>query len=221
MATQQTVFQPIPDREEIDARIAAMLPLVRENALAGERERKVADEVIEAFKGTGIHLALQPRRYGGWERGYETVIDVSSALGTACASTAWVCGLYMIHNWALTLFPEEFQDEIWSETPGGGHFGVLRAGRHRDRGGWRIPSLRPVQVFQRLPACRLESVRRLAPHRLGRRNGARLRADPQQRLSRSTGRAGTMSASPRPGATTCWWTMRSCPRAACSPSPRR
>ncbi len=116
MATRQTVFQPIPEREEINARIAAMLPLVRENALAGERGRKVADEVIEAFKDTGIHLALQPRRYGGWEHGYETVIDVSSALGTACASTAWVCGLYMIHNWALTLFPEEFQDEIWSET---------------------------------------------------------------------------------------------------------
>ena len=118
MATRQSVFEATPDREEIQSRIAAMLPLVRDNALAGERDRKVADEVIEAFLGTGIHLALQPRRYGGWERGYETVIDVSATLGTACASTAWVCGLYMIHNWALTLFPEAAQDEIWSESPG-------------------------------------------------------------------------------------------------------
>ena len=118
MAIRQIAFDAVPDRDEIGARIAAMLPLVRDRALAGERERKIDDEVIEAFIGTGIHLALQPRRYGGWERGYETAIDVSSALGTACASTAWVCGLYMIHNWALTLFPEEAQDEIWGENRG-------------------------------------------------------------------------------------------------------
>jgi len=43
---------------------------------------------------------------------------LSATLGTGCASTAWVCGLYMIHNWALTLFPETPQDEIWSKNDG-------------------------------------------------------------------------------------------------------
>ena len=46
------------------------------------------------------------------------MIDVSARLAEGCASTAWVCGLYMIHNWLLTLFPESVQDEIWSENPG-------------------------------------------------------------------------------------------------------
>ena len=118
LAKRRTVDEAVPDRDEIKARIEAMMPLVHELAPKGERDRKVADEVIEAFRDAEIHRALQPRRYGGWERGYETVIDVSSTLGTACASTAWVCGLYMIHNWAMTLFPEEAQDEVWSEIPG-------------------------------------------------------------------------------------------------------
>ena len=118
LAKRQAVDEAVPDRDEIKARTEAMMPLVRELALKGERDRKVADEVIEAYRDAEIHRALQPRRYGGWERGYETVIDVSSTLGAACASTAWVCGLYMIHNWAMTLFPEEAQDEIWSENPG-------------------------------------------------------------------------------------------------------
>ena len=118
LATRQTVTPAVPDRDEIKARIAALLPLAREKALENEREGKIADAVIEAYKETGIHRALQPRRYGGWECGYETLIDLSAVLGTVCASTAWVCGLYMIHNWALTLFPEAAQDEIWSENPG-------------------------------------------------------------------------------------------------------
>lgn len=118
VAKRQAFDDAVPTREEIATRVEAMLPLVRELALKGERERKVADEVIEAFRGAGIHRALQPRRYGGWERGYETVIDVSARLAEGCASTAWVCGLYMIHNWLLTLFPESVQDEVWSENPG-------------------------------------------------------------------------------------------------------
>ena len=118
LATRQTIPPAVPGREEIKARIAALLPLARDTALENEREGRIADAVIEAYKASGIHRALQPRRYGGWEGGYQTLVDLSATLGAGCASTAWVCGLYMIHNWALTLFPETAQDEIWSENDG-------------------------------------------------------------------------------------------------------
>lgn len=116
-ATRQTAIRDVPDRDEIKARTAAILPLVREKALAGERDRKVADAVIEAFRGAGIHRALQPRRYGGWERGLESLIDVSATLALGCASTAWVCGIYVVHNWLMTQFPETAQDEVWGDGP--------------------------------------------------------------------------------------------------------
>ena len=108
----------VPDRDGIRARAEAILPLARDLALAGERDRKAADAVIGALKDAEIHRALQPRRFGGWERGYESLIDVSATLSRGCASTAWVCGLYVIHNWLLALFPEPAQDEIWGGNPG-------------------------------------------------------------------------------------------------------
>ena len=140
LATRRTIPPAVPDRDEIKARIAALLPLAREKALENERERKIADAVIEAYKETGIHRAFQPRRYGGWERGYETLVDMSAVLGAACASTAWVCGVYMIHNWALALFPEAAQDEIWSENPGAAISGSYApAGRATAvEGGYRL-----------------------------------------------------------------------------------
>lgn len=116
MATAVTQAQAInvPGREEVKARARAILPLAREHAQEAERNRKCADEVIEAFRDAEIHRALQPRRFGGWELGFESLIDVSSTLSQGCTSTAWVCGLYMVHQWLATLFPEEFQEELWS-----------------------------------------------------------------------------------------------------------
>ena len=50
LAKRRTVDEAVPDRDEIKARIEAMMPLVHELAPKGERDRKVADEVIEAFR---------------------------------------------------------------------------------------------------------------------------------------------------------------------------
>ncbi len=114
LATRQPLADAVPSRDEIASRAESLLPLVREMAPEAERSRKVSDAVIEAFMGAELHRTMRPRRYGGWERGFESLIDVSAALSRGCASTAWVCGLYIVHNWLLTLFPEEMQDEAWS-----------------------------------------------------------------------------------------------------------
>ena len=58
LATRQTVTPAVPDRDEIKTRIAALLPLARENALENERESKIADAVIEAYRDSGIHRAF-------------------------------------------------------------------------------------------------------------------------------------------------------------------
>ena len=118
LATQHSPTPAAPDRDEIRARAEAIMPMARDMALASERDRKAADAVIEAYKSAEIHRALQPRRYGGWEQGYETLIDVSTTLSRGCASTGWINGIYMIHTWLLALFPEPAQDEIWGAIPG-------------------------------------------------------------------------------------------------------
>ncbi len=60
LATRQTIPPAVPDREEIKARIAALPPLARDTALENEREGRIADAVIEAYKASGIHRVPSP-----------------------------------------------------------------------------------------------------------------------------------------------------------------
>ena len=109
-----------PVAASADDLVEAALALVDDIAAradACEANRRVPQETVEAFKATGAHRAIQPARYGGRESGFEPMLDISFAYGQKCASTAWVCGLYMVHNWLLGLFPEQCQDEVWGENP--------------------------------------------------------------------------------------------------------
>jgi alkylation response protein AidB-like acyl-CoA dehydrogenase len=49
--------------------------------------------------------------------GFSALLQTSFAIGKVCASSAWVCGLYMVHNWLGALFPKQAQDEIWGQDP--------------------------------------------------------------------------------------------------------
>jgi alkylation response protein AidB-like acyl-CoA dehydrogenase len=50
--------------------------------------------------------------------GFSALLETSVAIGKVCASSAWVCGLYMVHNWFGGLFPKQAQDEMWGADPG-------------------------------------------------------------------------------------------------------
>jgi alkylation response protein AidB-like acyl-CoA dehydrogenase len=58
----------------------------------------------------------------------------------ADASTAWVAGLAIMHQWLIALFPPEAQDEIWRDNPDAITFGSYApAGTcERAAGGFRI-----------------------------------------------------------------------------------
>ena len=59
-----------------------------------------------------------PAAYGGYEMGFSALLDTSFSIGKVCASSAWVCGLYMVHNWLGGLFPKKAQDELWGQDSG-------------------------------------------------------------------------------------------------------
>jgi alkylation response protein AidB-like acyl-CoA dehydrogenase len=50
--------------------------------------------------------------------GFSALLETSFSIGKVCASSAWVCGLYMVHNWLGGLFPKKAQDELWGQDPG-------------------------------------------------------------------------------------------------------
>jgi resorcinol 4-hydroxylase (FADH2) len=89
--------------------------LARACAERTESERRVPDEVISRAHETGLFRVMQPRVYGGFEYGFEAMIEVGAAVGAGCGSAGWVISLGIIHKWLIAMFPREAQEEFWAD----------------------------------------------------------------------------------------------------------
>jgi alkylation response protein AidB-like acyl-CoA dehydrogenase len=106
-------FVATPTYEDLIARGHAKVPFFADRAARCESDCRVSDEAIEQFRETGLHKTLLPAPYGGYEMGFSALLETSFSIGRVCASSAWVLGLYMAHNWFGGLFPKKAQDELW------------------------------------------------------------------------------------------------------------
>lgn len=100
---------------ELVARARALTPLLAENALQAEKQRKPVDAVIKALEEAEIYKLMVPKCYGGLELDLDTFFDVGVALAEGDASIAWVSNFYVEHNWILSQFPEAFQKELFAD----------------------------------------------------------------------------------------------------------
>jgi alkylation response protein AidB-like acyl-CoA dehydrogenase len=103
----------IPEAAELTARAAAMRADLRARAQACEDARTVPDETMEALRAAGLFRILQPRRFGGYELDFATLIGVITEVSRGCGSTGWVYMIGAIHQWLAAQFPVEVQAEIW------------------------------------------------------------------------------------------------------------
>ena len=118
IATVSARAAEAPACDELIARAHALVPYFAEQAARCESDWRVSDESVERFRDTGLHKTLMPAAYGGYEMGFSAMLETSVAIGKVCTSSAWVCGLYIVHNWVGALFPKEAQDELWGRDPG-------------------------------------------------------------------------------------------------------
>jgi alkylation response protein AidB-like acyl-CoA dehydrogenase len=118
MATASVGAVEAPVYEDFIARGHALVPDFADRAVQCETDCRVSDEMVERFRQTGLHKALLPAAYGGYEMGFSAVLETSFSIAKVCASSAWVCGLYMAHSWFGGLFPKQMQDEMWDQDPG-------------------------------------------------------------------------------------------------------
>ncbi|MDB5697779.1 MAG: hypothetical protein JWN69_583 [Alphaproteobacteria bacterium] len=98
-------------------RARALVPLLAERADATERNRRVSDEVIARMDDADLYRVLRPKRFGGLEQDFGTVMDITCELGRGCASTAWVYSGYATSNFLMALFPAEAQEDVWGDNP--------------------------------------------------------------------------------------------------------
>lgn len=106
-----------PGREEMVARAAALTPRLAERAGDVERTREIHPDTVEDFWETRLWSILKPRRYGGLELDYGTVIDIPDRIARGCASTAWIFGNLISHDWMLPMWRAEAQDAVWKDNP--------------------------------------------------------------------------------------------------------
>jgi 3-hydroxy-9,10-secoandrosta-1,3,5(10)-triene-9,17-dione monooxygenase len=146
----------IPTRADLVARARALQPLLREHSARADAERRASDAVIDAVTEAGFYRLLSPRRFGGYEAGIRTTLEISEVLGEADGSVAWLVGLGSNAGWLAAHFSEQAQSEIYADngnariagsaTPGSaqrvagglrvsGHWGYASGSPHATWGG--------------------------------------------------------------------------------------
>jgi 3-hydroxy-9,10-secoandrosta-1,3,5(10)-triene-9,17-dione monooxygenase len=102
---------------ELLDRAVALKPLLRKHTATGEISRRASDEAIDAITAAGLFRLRTPSRFGGYEASARTVLDVTSALGEADGSAAWLVGLTATSDWMGSQASEQAQQEIYGPDP--------------------------------------------------------------------------------------------------------
>ena len=76
-------------REELVGRARDLIPAMRERAAATEKARKLLDETINDFHDAGLMRMHQPKRVGGAETHFTTLLETCAAIAEGCASSTW------------------------------------------------------------------------------------------------------------------------------------
>ena len=104
-----------PSAAELVDRARAIAGIARERALETETARRVSDDMIARIRQAGLFKIMQPQAYGGFEYGFDVMVQVQATIASGCGSTGWVFGLLASQQWLIACFSKAAQDEIWSD----------------------------------------------------------------------------------------------------------
>ena len=107
----------IVSREELIDRARALLPEIRANQEKTETERRVSAEIFQKITDAEIFKILLPKRYGGFEHGLDTFVDLGYEIARGCGSVGWVHSVCAMYHAFLGMFPGQAQDDVWGENP--------------------------------------------------------------------------------------------------------
>ena len=116
-ASAIAVTDDTPSYEEMVERAAAMTPKLAARAEEVEQTRVIHPDTVKDLWETRLWSAVKPKRYGGVELNYAAFIDLSDHIARGCASTAWIYGNLLSHDWMLPMWNPQAQDEVWKDNP--------------------------------------------------------------------------------------------------------
>jgi len=95
-------------------RTTALVPLLRERAMATEQARRVSADSFDALSRAGIFRMTAPRKYGGDEVDFQTQVEVLAEVARGCPSTSWVATIFSAMSWLAGTYADEAQEEIFA-----------------------------------------------------------------------------------------------------------
>lgn len=108
---------------EMIARAREIAPLLRERAEQARADRRVPLETIADYHRTGLIRMCQPKRFGGYEMGWDVLCEVTQILAEADGSQAWIQRIMAGHAHMVGTFPAQAQDDVWA----GNHNALISA----------------------------------------------------------------------------------------------
>jgi 3-hydroxy-9,10-secoandrosta-1,3,5(10)-triene-9,17-dione monooxygenase len=101
----------LPSAAELVARARALVPALRQRALAAEQAGRLPAETVRDYEAAGLCRIWIPKRYGGYELDLEAGLETCWEAAKGCASSAWCLSVWQQHSWIVAHFPERAQAE--------------------------------------------------------------------------------------------------------------
>jgi alkylation response protein AidB-like acyl-CoA dehydrogenase len=104
-------------RNDVIASAEGLAELLARESRSAEEARSLTPTVTDAAERSAIFATVSPTSHGGLGLGLETLGDATRIMAHGCCASAWTVSFLMLHNWFITRFPNETQDELWAERP--------------------------------------------------------------------------------------------------------
>jgi alkylation response protein AidB-like acyl-CoA dehydrogenase len=118
-----------------------LIPILRERNARTEQARQILGETVDDVRRAGFHLIMHSAEFGGYDYGHDVVAEVTMEVGRGCSSTAWLVCQWASHNFVVTLFPRQAQEEYWAESTdplAAVASAQVQAEYEQVTGGWRV-----------------------------------------------------------------------------------
>ena len=103
----------IPSPDDLYKRARDIKPTLEARAEEAANLRRLPDETIQDFKDLGFFKILQPIRWGGFEMDPIVFYKVTGIIAEACMTSAWVFSVVAVHNWQISVYDEQAQEDVW------------------------------------------------------------------------------------------------------------
>lgn len=104
-----------PSVPELLKRAEAIGAIARDRAAEFEKARQVSADLVDRMRELQLFRIMQPKRFGGFEYGYDVFVEAVSAVASGDGSTGWVYSLGAVHPWMIACYPEEAQHDFWRD----------------------------------------------------------------------------------------------------------